>query len=197
MRYVSIDVETTGLDPRLHSLIQVAMVIDDTTWWKTKAVEELPSGCTLVYPSDGVLKVDPKCPTLTSSLWQEYCGEVSVNCNQMPRSGTLSSEIMDFLWPWRDKQWDGRWTAAGKNFGGFDLPFLTAADPECKHIFHHRSIDPSVLLVRADDVCLPGLGECKRRAGVAGEVAHTALDDALDVIRVLRKVWVLGEEKEQ
>jgi hypothetical protein len=40
-----------------------------------------------------------------------------------------------------------------------------------------------------NDKSLPNLTTCKERAGVSGIVTHNALEDAWDVIEVLRKFY--------
>jgi inhibitor of KinA sporulation pathway (predicted exonuclease) len=36
------------------------------------------------------------------------------------------------------------------------------------------------------DESLPNLNKCIERAGLTGEVSHDAVDDAIDVVRVIR-----------
>jgi hypothetical protein len=82
-------------------------------------------------------------------------------------------------------------TCAGKNFGTFDKLFLERL-PRWKQIIRTRSriLDPSILYVDwKNDSDLPSLNECKKRAGISGEVSHNALEDAWDVIQILRKKY--------
>jgi hypothetical protein len=82
-------------------------------------------------------------------------------------------------------------TVAGKNFGTFDKLFLEKL-PRWKQLIRTRSrlIDPSVLFVDwKNDNDLPSLNTCKERAGVSGAVSHNALEDAWDVIQVMRKFY--------
>ena len=78
---------------------------------------------------------------------------------------------------------------AGKNFGTFDLPTLKQL-PWWKKLItvRQRIIDPSILFVDwKNDEMLPSLKECKERGGINGIVTHDAIEDAWDVIQVLRK----------
>jgi hypothetical protein len=82
-------------------------------------------------------------------------------------------------------------TAAGKNFATFDLKFLERL-PRWKQVFkvRQRIIDPSVLFTNwGEDDSLPSLSMCKKRAGMEEHVAHDAVEDARDVIRLLRKSY--------
>jgi hypothetical protein len=78
---------------------------------------------------------------------------------------------------------------AGKNFGTFDKQFLMKLPWFQKLIIvRQRIIDPSILCVDwKNDKVLPSLTECMKRTGVEGIVTHNALEDAWDVIQVLRK----------
>ena len=56
--------------------------------------------------------------------------------------------------------------------------------------FSQRVLDPAILYMNLlKDKEVPNLKECLKRAGIEKEVAHDALEDALDVIRLLRKKY--------
>jgi hypothetical protein len=102
------------------------------------------------------------------------------------------------------KAQDGKWlplinsatkpitlNVAGKNFGTFDKLFLQEL-PWWKKLIRTRQrvLDPAILMVDwVNDKSLPNLTVCKERAGVKGIVTHNALEDAWDVIEVLRKFY--------
>lgn len=80
---------------------------------------------------------------------------------------------------------------AGKNFGTFDKLFLEQL-PRWKQLIRikQRIIDPSILFVDwKNDSELPNLQKCKDRAGLDGIVTHNALEDAWDIIELLRKSY--------
>jgi hypothetical protein len=77
---------------------------------------------------------------------------------------------------------------AGKNVGMFDMPFL---NKKLKKRWGditilHRVIDPAILYYMPGDKNLPDSATCLERAGMAGEVAHTALEDAIMVVKLVR-----------
>ena len=79
-------------------------------------------------------------------------------------------------------------TPAGKNFNAFDKIFLERL-PKWKLFFYLRSrvIDPAIYFVDwFNDDALPSLGKCKERANISGVVTHNALEDAIDVLLLLR-----------
>ena len=52
-----------------------------------------------------------------------------------------------------------------------------------------RMIDPANLCMDwTKDAGLPNLAECMKRAGIEGVVTHDALQDAIDVVRVMRSI---------
>jgi hypothetical protein len=80
---------------------------------------------------------------------------------------------------------------AGKNFGTFDKLFLQELPWWQKLIrTRQRVLDPAILMVDwKNDKSLPNLTTCKERADIQGIVTHNALEDAWDVIEVLRKFY--------
>lgn len=79
-------------------------------------------------------------------------------------------------------------TCAGKNFATFDKLFLEKL-PRWKQLFkiHQRIIDPTILFTDwKKDTDLPNLTICKVRAKTGGEVTHNAVEDAWDVIQLMR-----------
>ena len=78
-------------------------------------------------------------------------------------------------------------TPAGKNFASFDRQFLKRL-PEFEKLvkLHHRTLDPAMLYWQVGDEKLPDSKTCYERAGMDPKVAHTALEDALAVVRLIR-----------
>lgn len=79
-------------------------------------------------------------------------------------------------------------TIAGKNVAMFDMPFL---NKKLKKKWGditilHRVIDPAILYYMPGDKTLPDSATCLQRAGLSGEVAHTALEDAIMVVKLVR-----------
>ncbi len=84
-------------------------------------------------------------------------------------------------------------TVAGKNFSNFDrlflseLPFMQTFMPAN---FSHKVLDPGTLYYDpTTDIDVPSLQECLNRAGIQSTVKHTAVEDAIDVLKVLWKKW--------
>jgi hypothetical protein len=77
---------------------------------------------------------------------------------------------------------------AGKNLFSKDIPLLKKLPQWNKYMnISHRAIDPSLFFIDwKNDTEVPSLSKCKERAKVEGEVKHTSLSDAWDIISLLR-----------
>src|SRR6185369_14945702 len=80
---------------------------------------------------------------------------------------------------------------AGKN-PSFDHAFLKTLGITC---CRHRHIDPAHYFVDwAKDEAIPGLSDCLKRAGITGLTLHTAKDDAMAIVLLMRSY--LGKHSE-
>jgi oligoribonuclease (3'-5' exoribonuclease) len=180
--YVSIDIETTGLNEDTCQVLSIGAVIDD---WTTP-IEELPQyHC---YLDNG-----PIIGTAYALSMHPKILRAIATCKYYTKDGIAILEpnkvAVDF------KGWLARYsfsfsnteiTPAGKNFDGFDRQFLKRL-PNWNVRMKHRSIDPGNLYYDPSiDDGPPSTEVCMKRAGIEGGVAHTALDDALMVVRLIR-----------
>jgi len=220
MLYVSIDIETSGLNSDSNHVLSIGAIIEDTT--KKLPYEELPKFNAIVLQNN--IQGSPRAITMNKeiiSLMGDYLEGTDVvrellNNNSGYKFYTedeVVKHFFDFLFvngfgydlitgaP-TIRRVDGKTlpmigsntkpitiNVAGKNFGTFDKLFLEEL-PWWKKLIRTRSrvIDPSVLFVDwSNDNALPSLTKCKERANIEGIVTHNALEDAWDVIELLRK----------
>ncbi len=170
MRVVSIDIETTGLDPLKHRVLEVGAVI-----FSTKGGVYIKSNWLLEYPDQETLPVSPFCAKLhtQSGLWDRFL--TRDKC--IIPAKDFSSHFSQWL---RINNLVGPYTAAGKNFGSFDLQFLKQLPEFDSYVkLRHRCFDPSILYMKPDDEVIPSLDVCCERAGIVKQTDHTALGDAL------------------
>lgn len=81
-------------------------------------------------------------------------------------------------------------TIAGKNFATVDLRFIEEhlGESFLNQINVNKSIiDPAIYYYEDGDEYLPGMKKCKIRAGIGDKVSHRAIEDAYDVILLLRE----------
>ena len=227
MKYIAIDIETTGLELENCQVLSIGAVIEDTN--EIKPLNELPkfhgvimrrniSGNTyainlnrdLIQTMNHYMTAenqDEKNDIVQMTgmrfyeenqiveefyYWLAANGFVEFN---EPASGNYvtmkDGQIVPAV---TNKTKPVHITAAGKNFGTFDLKFLERL-PRWKQLVkvRQRILDPSILYINWEkDESLPSLGTCKSRAMLPEEVAHDAIEDSLDVILLLRKAYNPG-----
>jgi oligoribonuclease len=224
MKFISIDIETTGLDAELNQILSIGAVVEDTN--NLVPFDELPKFHAVikresVYGSIFALNLnkdliqsmkdysEARTPELKEELEQSFGAkfyeedEVVEALFQFCYINGLVQIDPDFLNK-HVKVVNGRiypiissnmkktyLNCAGKNFAGFDKKFLERL-PRWKQVFsiRNRVLDPGILFVDwVNDESIPSLDQCKQRAGINGAVTHNAVEDAMDVVMLLRKVY--------
>ena len=224
MKFISIDVETTGVDPEFNQILSIGAVIEDTL--NPLPFGELPKFHAVikresVYGSifalnlnkDLIQAMKDYSEARTEELKQEveesfgakfyHEDEVVEALYQFCYRNGLVLVDPDFL-NRKIKVIDGiaypiltsnmtktYLNCAGKNFAGFDKKFLEKL-PRWKQVFSIRSrvLDPGILFVDwINDESIPSLDQCKQRAGIEGVVTHNAVEDAMDVVMLLRQCY--------
>jgi oligoribonuclease len=233
MRYISIDIETTGIDPDFSQILSIGAIIEDTE--KKLPFKELPKFHAAISrkningeafainmnrdliskiveyneaetPEDKTeveekynLKFFPEEEIVQEFYWWLIANNITESKIEDPKSlnGILNNFVHNHpvygMVPVlnRSNPLKAVITAAGKNFSTFDKLFLEKL-PRWKQVIKIRSrvIDPGILFVDwKNDDAPPGLSTCKERAGLDKNVSHDALEDAWDVINLLRKTY--------
>jgi DNA polymerase III epsilon subunit-like protein len=224
MKFISIDIETTGLDPETCQILSIGAVIEDTL--NQLPFEELPkfhavikrenvSGSIFALNMNRDLiqamkdhaeaRTDDEKKLVEESFGAKFYNEdevVEALYHFCFRNGLVPIDP-NFLNK-QMKSIDGIFypilgsnmvktylNCAGKNFAGFDKKFLERL-PRWKQVFSIRSrvLDPGILFVDwINDESVPSLDECKKRAGIDGVVTHNAVEDAMDVVMLLRQCY--------
>jgi hypothetical protein len=184
--YVSIDIETTDTDYDYGQVIEFGAVVDD---WVTP-VEKLPRFH--AYIIHDRIQGNPIALAMNAEILRRIGNRDKPECADFT---FLEPEQLAGLF----ELWAGAWGAfgsghsgkslvpAGKNFQGFDRPFLKRVPRFGRVNMLHRCIDPSMLYWNpATDEQPPSTKECYVRADINEEVAHTAVEDAIGIIRLIR-----------
>lgn len=194
MIYLSLDLETTGLDADSCQILSLGAVIEDTS--KKLSFKDIPKFHVILTHEfitgepfalnmnrDIITGINSYLNTKNNEQREDL--EYKYNAKFLhPR--TIINELLKFL---DENGIDGRnkITVAGKNFAAFDKKFLEKLTYFNTLPFGRRYIDPAMSFIDWEkDEVPPSLDECKIRAGVSGAVSHNALLDAWDVIQVLR-----------
>ncbi|MBX4188319.1 MAG: hypothetical protein KW793_04275 [Candidatus Doudnabacteria bacterium] len=172
MKYFSLDLETTGLDPSQDQVLMISLVYEDSN--NPLPIEELPHFTALIKHN----RIMGNAFALQMNAWiLKMIATKDTSKYPILSQAEAMALASDFI---TKHAGNDRVTIAGKNVAGFDIPFL----PDLKHRFRHRCIDAgSVCLDWTKDVP-PALGDL-----LGAEVTHDALDDARAVIRVLRRTY--------
>jgi len=194
MKYVSIDIETTGLDPETCDVLEVAAIIDNDS---TVSVTKLPTfryrfvrklyrgeSAALAMHKDLLADLAGRKPfvKLAGARWisssRDYYGPPNGFAHYLGQ--WLHDNMVDPL----------TFVVAGKNFAHFDALFLRKLPGLSELVkWHHRVLDPGNMFVLSDDLVVPDTNECCKRAGVSLDtqgLRHTAIYDAQMVVSLVR-----------
>jgi oligoribonuclease len=209
MKYLSIDIETTGLDPLTCDVLEVGAYLEDTD--NILPREQLP--CFHKYLWKDNYRGEPYALAMNQRIFHKILElKKTIGVGNFHDQDHLLI-YPDCLWVhfgwWiyaNRKLWAGTkfdddknffvceiptMVVAGKNVAGFDLPFLKQLKGLVPK-FHHRVIDPGMMYFDPrNDTVPPDLKECKKRAGLPEVVSHEALDDAWDVVQLVRAKFPL------
>ena len=184
MKYVSIDIETTGLDPKTCQIIEFAAVIDDTDKPEVP-VEQLPAYSRVI--GHKLIQGEAFALNMNARLILALSRGEGIDAQ------SLAHDFYQFL---HKHGYENtplgkvRYTVAGKNYQGFDARFLAElGNWDMYHQPSHRVIDPATYFLRPDDKDVPNLRTCLLRSGIDKEIAHDAYEDACDVIRCVRFMY--------
>lgn len=193
MFYCSIDIETTGLDQKKCDIVQFAAVLDNLS--DPQPLDKLPKFQT--YLTKRRFNGEPFALSMHPQIFRKIAdaqqkrieenefGERFMGIRDLPTA--LENFFSMNGVPQDQRSGKYKITVAGKNAGMFDLPFLKRKVKDWGNIvFLHRVMDPAILYYQPGDKTLPDSKLCMERAGIKDEVAHTALEDALMVVRLIR-----------
>ena len=229
MRYISVDTETTGLDPEKDQVLSIGAIIEDTN--KPTDFQDTSKFHGVIKRNQitGGLYAINLNQKLLATMNQYKCAESEAAKAKIEANTGMQfyneNEIVSEFFYWlaehdfvKTKEDDGRAyldrhvtvrngkmlpaidhktkpiqiTVAGKNFATFDKLFLEKL-PRWKQLIkvRQRIMDPAILFLDWEqDESLPNLATCKKRAGFQEIVTHNAVEDAWDVIQLLRQTYV-------
>ena len=203
MKYFSIDLEMSGLDPNNNQILEFAAIYEDTS--TQLSWEEIPKFERIINHKQvtgnaGAIHLNARLFKILAGLedvWgndkKEYMEQYNIIAPTQ-----LKKEFQQFILtnlekynysgkPVSNKDGSVTINVAGKNFGTFDLRFIEQLDGFKNYVrFSQRILDPAILYFDSSDERLPNLADCKERAGIKSAVSHKAIEDAWDVVEILR-----------
>jgi oligoribonuclease len=219
MIFISIDIETTGLEKDRYQILSIGAILEDTS--KKLPFDEIPKFHAAILHNE--ITGSPYALNMNKALI-EATVQYQTAQDQDEKNDLMHMHQMQFLkedqvvesffhWLCDNNMVDYKFTdmmvkisngksypaltskmkpvtinVAGKNFASFDKLFLERL-PRWQQVIRirQRIIDPSVIFTNwHEDETLPNLQVCKQRAKIEGVVTHNALEDAWDVIELLR-----------
>lgn len=201
MKYVSIDLETTGLSPIEHQVVEIGAVIDDTEKPGVN-IKDLPTFRCLIVEQDW--RVGPYTAWMHAALWEEMKNVDVLALKDIiwtdsgycyaRRDRALSAFRM---WLIQEELDPESVICAGKNFNSFDKGFLSEMWGYSELGFKHRAFDPVTFWTLPEDAEPPNMATCCKRADIPLVGHHTAVEDARTVIKLLRRQWHLQKSLNQ
>lgn len=193
--YISIDVETTGIDTENDKIIQIGMVFDDLI----TPVKDLQKWSVLINPQEEEYhgRIQPVALAMNAWIFKEMTSPGPTKYPVMfPNEArkVFQSLLRDFFYKVLNKdarskeEKKNQITFAGKNLQGFDIPLLRSnkyLTEENRQYVGTRVIDAGSLYL-PDFGYVPCLGEINKLIGHE-PVSHDALDDAYNVVYAIRK----------
>lgn len=181
-KYISIDIETLGLDSEHCDMIEFGAVLDDL---KTP-LEQLPRYHCYITRDGNRYKGEAYAMQMHQKIL-ERIAKRTAGFNYVPHD-CLDANFYNWLYQFGIAKDD--LVVVGKNFATFDLKFLQKVGfglPESLTQLHRRFLDVGSMYYNPlVSRFPPNLERCLEMAGVKKSVEHTAIADALDVIQCVR-----------
>lgn len=187
MKYFSLDIETTGLDPERDQVLSVAIVAEDTEA-TLEPVENLPYWeCLINHPR---ILGDPFALNMNAGIIAALAGtrkdafETSYDGRSVPVCKDLTKALTraQVFFETHDKAKKN--VVAGKNVAGFDLKFFPGWF--CK-LLAYRTIDVGNVAMGTNCDWWSAKAPPSMKDLLKRDPAHTALGDARDVVTLLRE----------
>ena len=211
MEYISLDLETTGLDHKQHQVLEVGAIFENTL--NVKSFDEIPKFQAIIrheriMGTAFALNMNQRILQILADREKHQKNHDELLAYDDKYNIITPHQFREVFYKWVYKNVTDKpmWSMpikinlAGKNVAMFDLPFLQYLNSRSiefagvgvhgekfKVDFHRRIIDPATLFADFKlDKNLPDLSLCLERAGLESTVTHNAIEDAWQVIQLLR-----------
>lgn len=181
MKVVSLDIETTGLDPKRCQILEIGAVIGDTegdgvidTYHTFVLNDHIKGEPYALAMNQDIIKIIANKENYPDDKFTSPCHVAYDFLKWLKRNGLVGETKPSF---------------AGKNFSGFDLQFLKRRIHFWKDTvpMHYRHLDVGSMYFKKDMAGIPSLDECRCIAGLPGTISHRAIDDARLVLELIRR----------
>lgn len=199
MLILSLDIETTSIDPEKGQLLSLGAVLHCTDTNKTLVKFH---GAI----NHGIFMGEPYALHMNSELLKNiHNGEIEGGRVYDSFEDLLSYLERSLEEPRKGFKYDNL-TLCGKNLEAFDLKwldqylgdqgmFVKRLSKTLGCTIGRRVLDPGPMFTKSTDKVVPNLKTCMDRAGVVGEVTHNALKDATDTLDCVLVALKKNDEK--
>jgi oligoribonuclease (3'-5' exoribonuclease) len=188
--YISVDLETSGLDLEKSEILEVGAVFDDGV----SPIEKLQS-FSFVISLQVLTHAEPYAVNMNARLFQAMVNKEGVSVvtafdalTALFREASSKAQMWDIDWKFKPGP---RVYIAGKNAASFDIPIIKSflkrheyPAKELLQLIHYQVLDVGSMYF-PDFGRIPSLSDISAKIG-RKEVTHKALDDAFDVVHAIR-----------
>jgi oligoribonuclease (3'-5' exoribonuclease) len=175
--YIALDIETTGLDPQVHQVLEIAMVADV----RQCSVRDCPVFHEIIHPNSDDIIGSPEALLMNQRLLTAMVEGKAVDMDTaMVR---LDYWLDDHVPP-------GRRYLLGKNVGSFDRQFMKRVPRWPDGSFSHRTLDIGSLYAKESGI--PGQSELIKQVAQTYAIPgkeHEAVYDARVSLALARSAW--------
>jgi hypothetical protein len=185
MKYCSIAVATTGLNPRSNDVLEFSAIIEDTH--HLKLLENCPK--IQRWIDKEFYRGNPQALASSSHIFTKICELREKKSKRLIISDDLSIHFANLLRPHftEGSIFKRPITIAGKNFATFDNLFLSRLKNFKNIPLNPRILDPSNFFIDwENDNEPPTFVECKRRCGINPDLPADTMALAWNIIEILR-----------
>jgi DNA polymerase III epsilon subunit-like protein len=190
MKLLSIDIETTGLDPATCSTLEVGCVLFDPQPDLNATPQERRWKTWECLIEHSRVQGEPYALQLNHDILAELAG-VKKTHRQILKAAEVGPKVAQWL-RLEGVNAENKATIVGKNYDAFDRQFLNRVpgwNQFLSPIVERRTLDVGSLYFCPDDGKVVGLEACLAKIGVDDSDSHRALDDALQVATAITRFF--------
>ena len=190
MKLLSIDIETTGLDPATCSTLEVGCVLFDPQPDLNATPQERKWKTFERLIEHSRIQGEPYALQLNADILAELAGVEKTHI-QIVKAAELGPQVAQWL-RLEGVNAENKATIVGKNYDSFDRQFLNRVpgwNEFISPLVERRTLDVGSLYFNPEDGKVVNLESCLKKIGIDTSVNHRALDDALQVATAVSRFF--------
>jgi len=190
VKLLSIDIETTGLDPATCSTLEVGCVLFDPQPDLNATPQERKWKTFERLIEHSRIQGEPYALQLNADILAELAGVEKTHI-QIVKAAELGPQVAQWL-RLEGVNAENKATIVGKNYDSFDRQFLNRVpgwNEFISPLVERRTLDVGSLYFNPEDGKVVNLESCLKKIGIDTSVNHRALDDALQVATAVSRFF--------